>query len=64
MDRADRGFDTSRPLGGFVEVARGALLEPAAFFAGLGGPRPGRVKGPLVFAIICGVISLPLSLIA
>ena len=64
MDRADRGFDTSRPLGSFVEVARGALLEPAAFFAGLGGPRPGRVKGPLVFAIICGVISLPLSLIA
>jgi hypothetical protein len=64
LDRADRGFDTSRPLGSFVEVARGALLEPAAFFAGLGGPRPGRVKGPLVFAIICGVISLPLSLLA
>ncbi len=64
MDRADRGFDTSRPLGSFVEVARGALVEPAAFFAGLGGPRPGRVKSPLVFAIICGYISLPLALIA
>ena len=45
-------------------MARGALVEPAAFFAGLGGPQPGRVKGPLVFAIICAVISLPLSLIA
>lgn len=64
MDRADRGFDTSRPLGSFVEVARGALAEPAAFFAGLGGPRPGRVKGPLVFAIICGAVSSLLSLIA
>jgi len=63
LDRADRGFDTSRPLGSFVEVARGALLEPAAFFAGLGGPRPGRVKGPLVFAIICGVVSSPLALL-
>lgn len=40
------------------------LVEPAAFFAGLGGPRPGRVKGPLVFAIVCGVLSFPLALIA
>ena len=44
-------------------MARGVLAEPAAFFAGLGGPRPGRVKGPLVFAIICGVVSSPLALL-
>ena len=44
-------------------MARGVLVEPAAFFAGLGGPRPGRVKGPLVFAIICGVVSSPLALL-
>ena len=44
-------------------MARGVLVEPSAFFAGLGGPRPGRVKGPLVFAIICGVVSSPLALL-
>jgi hypothetical protein len=63
LDRADRGFDTSRPGRSFLEVARGVLVEPAAFFAGLGGPRPGRLKGPLVFAIICGVVSSPLALL-
>ena len=47
-----------------MEVARGVLVEPATFFAGLGGPRPGQVKGPLAFAIICGYMSLPLALIA
>lgn len=46
-----------------MKVVRGVLLEPAAFFAGLGGRRPDRVKGPPVFAIICGVISFPLPLI-
>jgi len=64
LERDEGGFDASRPIGSFLEVARGVLVEPAAFFAGLGGPRPGRVKGPLVFAIICGFISFPLSLIA
>jgi hypothetical protein len=46
-----------------LEVARGMLTEPAAVFAGLGGPRPGRIKGPLVFAIICGVVLSPLALL-
>lgn len=57
----DRGFDTSRPGESFVEVVRGVLVEPARFFAGLGGPRPDRAKGPLVFSIICGATSLPLA---
>ena len=39
------------------------LAKPATFFAGLGGPRPGRVKGPLVFAMIYGVVSSPLALL-
>ena len=39
------------------------LAKPATFFAGLGGPRPGRVKGPLVFAMIHGVVSSPLALL-
>lgn len=67
MDRGERPtgrrFDTSRPGESFVEVVRGVLVEPARFFAGLGGPRPDRVKGPLLFAVICGMISLPLALI-
>ena len=61
--RAEWGFDTSRPGESFVEVVRGVLVESASFFAGLGGPRPDRAKGPLVFAVICGLISFPLSLI-
>ena len=59
--RAERGFDTSRPGESFVEVVRGVLVEPARFFAGLGEPDPDRVKGPLVFALICYAVSLPLS---
>lgn len=39
------------------------LVEPARFFAGLGGPGPDRAKGPLIFATICGVISFLLSFI-
>ena len=46
-----------------MEVVRGVLVEPARFFAGLGDPRPDRVKGPLIFTIICGLISFPLALI-
>jgi hypothetical protein len=61
--RTDRGFDTSRPRESFLEVVRGVLVEPARFFAGLGGPRPGLVKGPLIFAIICGVVSSALALL-
>jgi hypothetical protein len=57
------GYVPSRPGQSFVEVARRVLAEPATFFAGLGGPRPGRVKGPLVFAMIYGVVSSPLALL-
>jgi hypothetical protein len=57
------GYVPSRPGQSFVEVARRVLAEPATFFAGLGGPRPGRVKGPLVFATIYGVVSSPLALL-
>ena len=61
---ADRGFDASRPGESFVEVVRGVLVEPARFFAGLGEPDPRGAKGPLLFAVICGVISVPLSYLA
>ncbi len=34
------------------------IFEPAGFFAGLGGPNPDRVKEPLIFAIVCGMVSV------
>lgn len=62
MERGERrGYDTSRPVGSFVEVVRGVIVEPARFFGGLRDPRPGDVRGPLVFAIICAAISTPLA---
>lgn len=49
-------FELSDPVGSFVEVARRAALQPAAFFAGL--PRSGGFAGPLVFALICVEVSV------
>lgn len=67
MERSDSrigwDFDTSRPLGSFVEVVRGVIGEPARFFAEFGEPSAERYKPPLIFAVICGVISAPLSLL-
>lgn len=40
------------------------LINPARFFAGLGDPGAGNVKTPLIFAVVCGVISAPLSFFA
>ena len=61
--RRTRGFDTSRPVGSFIEVVRGVLFEPARFFAGL-TPRQEGVWAPLILAGICFVISAPLSLLS
>lgn len=49
-------FELSDPVGSFVEVARRAALQPAAFFASL--PRSGGFAGPLVFALICVEVSV------
>jgi hypothetical protein len=48
-------YDLSDPVNSFVEVVRGVVFRPAAFFAGL--PRQGSFLGPLVFALICVEIS-------
>lgn len=58
------GFDTSRPLASFVEVVGGVLVRPARFFAGLEDSGMKRVKEPLIFAVVCGVLSFPLSFLA
>lgn len=59
----NRGYDTSRPAGSFVEVVREVLLNPLGFFAGLGAPGPGRIKGPLIFAVVCAYVSAPLMVL-
>lgn len=64
--RRKRGFDPSKPLGSFVEVTRGVLIEPARFFAGLGESREqGEGSGrPLLFAGIWFAIGLFLTYLA
>ena len=52
-------FDLSNPVGSFVDVVRRVVLEPVRFFAG--APRSGSLLNPLVFALICVVISAILS---
>jgi hypothetical protein len=52
---SEPGFEPSRPVESFVETARRVALEPAAFFRGVTGGD--RVLPPIVFAIICGVVS-------
>ncbi|MDP9488416.1 MAG: YIP1 family protein [Actinomycetota bacterium] len=52
-------YDLSNPVNSFVDVARSVVLGPARFFAGL--PRSANLINPLVFALICIVISALLS---
>jgi hypothetical protein len=52
-------YDLSNPVGSFVEVVRGVVLQPVRFFAGT--PRSGPLLNPLVFAVICLEISAILS---
>ncbi len=52
-------YDLSNPVGSFVEVVRGVVLQPVRFFAGI--PRSGPLLNPLVFAVICLEISAILS---
>lgn len=60
------GFDTSRPTESFTEVARGVLVEPARFFAGLRESREDEegLGSPLLFAGACLAIGLFLTLLA
>jgi hypothetical protein len=58
-DASPNEFATWRPVSSFVETARSVILSPADFYRGI---RPtGPLKNPLIFAVVCGVISFPLS---
>jgi hypothetical protein len=52
-------FELSNPVNSFVDVTRRVVLQPVRFFAGL--PRSGGLLNPLVFALVCVVISAILS---
>jgi hypothetical protein len=55
--RAD--YDLSDPVGSFLRVVRRVALEPTAFFGEI--PRRGNLLRPLVFALICILISTVLG---
>jgi hypothetical protein len=61
MSRSGSGgeFELSNPLDSFVDVTRRVVLQPVRFFSGL--PRSGSLLDPLVFALVCVVISAILS---
>lgn len=60
--RENEGFDLSSPLRSFFSTVRKVLFEPVGFFRDL-TPR-GRVRNPLVFALLCVLIPLPLAILA
>jgi hypothetical protein len=60
--RESDGFDLSRPMRSFLSTVRRFLFEPVAFFRRL--PRRGRALNPVVFALVCALISAPLALLA
>jgi hypothetical protein len=52
-------FELSDPVNSFFDVVRSVVLQPVRFFAGL--PRSGALLNPLLFALICIMISAILS---
>jgi hypothetical protein len=54
-------YDLSDPINSFGDVVRRAVLQPVRFIAGV--PRSGSLLNPLVFALVCVVISAILSAI-
>lgn len=54
-----QGFNASEPLRSFPATVRKVLVEPRAFFRGMAVRD--SLWNPLVFAIVCALISLPLT---
>lgn len=57
--RGDEAFDLSNPMRSFASTVRGVLFEPVRFFRGL--PRRGRALNPVIFTLVCALISVPLA---
>lgn len=58
----DVGFTLSNPLASFLSTVRKVLFEPVGFFRRLSGQRAVSWS-PVVFALICALISAPLALL-
>lgn len=58
----DAGFDRANPLTSFVRTVREVLFEPVGFFRRL--PRVGMSWSPVVFALVCSLISAPFAFLA
>lgn len=54
-------YDLSNPINSFIDVVWRIVLQPVRFFAGV--PRSRSLLNPLVFALVCVVISAILSAI-
>lgn len=52
-------YDLSNPAGSFVDVVRRVVTTPAEFFSGI--PGRGNYLAPLVFALICALVSAVLG---
>jgi hypothetical protein len=48
-------FNLQDPVGSFLSTVRNVVLNPVGFFQGI--PRQGNFVNPLVFALICAVVS-------
>lgn len=55
------GFSTARPARSFFETAREVILRPAGFYRDLDRDEP--PKSPVIFAMICAVLSTPFGLL-
>lgn len=60
--REEEGFDLSNPWRSFLRAVREVLFDPVGFFRRL-TPR-GRSLNPVVFALICALVSAPLAILA
>ena len=56
-----RGFVLSNPTGSVVSTIRALLFEPTSFFHCL--PPGGSFRNPLVFALVCFLISFALAVL-
>jgi hypothetical protein len=55
-DHVPSGFDSGRPAGTFVAIAKNVLLRPAAFFAAASGEA--SYAGPIIYALACRVLAV------
>src|ERR687885_1294230 len=52
-------FNLQDPVNSFITTVRTLVLDPVAFFRGI--PRQGNVVNPLLFVVICALVSGILS---